>query len=141
MSQTAPVRWPSADDEAAPAWPVPDTKTAMLRGVRGRCPACGEPGLFAGWLKVAEKCGQCGAPVGAIRADDAPPYFTIFGVGHIIVPGMLLLEQAAAPPLWVHSAIWLPATVALAVGLMRPVKGATIGLMLRLGMTKPTGHA
>jgi len=145
LSQTAPVRWHSADETAdgspPPAWPVPDTKTAMLRGARGRCPACGERKLFATWLKPVDACDNCSAPLGAIRADDAPPYFTIFSVGHIVVPGMLMLEQAAQPPLWVHSAIWLPLTLALSIGLMRPIKGATIGLMLRLGMTKPSGHA
>jgi uncharacterized protein (DUF983 family) len=81
-------------------------------------------------------CSECGAPLGMARADDAPPYFTLVLVGHIVVPGMLVLERAESPPLWVHAAIWLPLTLLLSVGLLRPVKGGTVGLMLKLGLMK-----
>jgi uncharacterized protein (DUF983 family) len=84
---------------------------------------------------VRQACSACGAPVGRVRADDAPPYFTIFLVGHIVVPLMLLLERGSAPDLWVMAAIFLPLTLALCLILLRPVKGATLGLMLALGMT------
>jgi uncharacterized protein (DUF983 family) len=70
------------------------------------------------------------------RADDAPPYFTILITGHIVVPLMLLLERSQQPPTWVMSAIFLPLTLVLAVGLLRPVKGGTVGLMLKLNMLK-----
>ncbi len=101
-----------------------------------RCPACGKTHLFRGYLTVTPTCANCGAPLGLARADDAPPYFTIFVVGHIIVGGMLVLEKTESPPLWVHAAIWLPLTLALALLLLRPIKGATVGLMLKLGMFK-----
>ncbi len=144
----APVRWHSAeaaaaaDEEAqAPAAEMPAMSTAMLRGLRGRCPCCGTPGLFRGWLRVSDTCRNCDAPLGEVRADDAPPYFTIFAVAHVIVPGMLWLEKAHAPDLWIHAAIWVPLTLAMSLALMRPVKGATIGLMLKLGFGRPAGHA
>jgi uncharacterized protein (DUF983 family) len=41
------------------------------------------------------------------------------------------------PPYWVQAIIWLPTTVILSVLLLRPIKGATLGLMLKLGMMKP----
>lgn len=153
----APVRWHSADAPVAPDAPadmsadmssdapgavaMPDMKTAMLRGMRGSCPACGQSRLFAGFLRVAESCRQCAAPLGRVRADDAPPYFTIFAVAHVVVPGMLWLEKAQAPELWVHAAIWLPLTLGMTMALMRPVKGATIGLMLKLGFGRGAGPA
>ena len=136
MTETSvPVRWHSTDAVAppAPAPDAPDMKTAMLRGLRGACPSCGQGKLFAGFLRVAEECPHCQAPLGQVRADDAPPYFTIFAVGHVVVPGMLWLEKAHAPELWVHAAIWLPLTLGMTMALIRPVKGATIGLMLKLG--------
>ena len=34
------------------------------------------------------------------------------------------------------SAIFIPLTLVLALGLLRPVKGGTVGLMLRLNMLK-----
>lgn len=139
---TAPVRWPPAAPAAAAAEaaPMPEMKTAMLRGLRGACPACGQGKLFAGFLAVSDNCSHCTAPLGRVRADDAPPYFVIFAVGHVVVPGMLWLEKAYAPELWVHAAIWLPTTLAMTLALIRPVKGATIGLMLKLGFGRDPGH-
>ncbi len=32
------------------------------------------------------ECPNCHAPLGLARADDAPPYFTILIVGHIVIP-------------------------------------------------------
>jgi len=122
-----------------PPWPVPPMGTALLRGLKGHCPACGQTRLFAGYLRVVPACSSCGAPLGRACADDAPPYFTILLVGHIVVPGMLFTEKAYAPPLWLHAAIWLPLTLALSLLLLRPIKGAIVGLMLSLGMLKAAG--
>jgi uncharacterized protein (DUF983 family) len=122
---------------ALPPWPMPPMLTALGRGVRGLCPVCGQTRAFSGYLTVVPQCLVCGTPLGEVRADDAPPYFTIVIVGHIVIGSMLLLDQAYAPPLWLQAVIWLPMTVILALALLRPVKGATLGLMLKLGMFKP----
>lgn len=125
---------PSTRSVPAPAWPKPTLGTAMLRGARNRCPVCGEGRLFAGYLAIRPACDACGTPIGQIKADDAPPYFTIFLVGHIVVPLMLLAEREHAPALWVMAAIFLPLTLVLSLLFLRPVKGATLGLMLSFGM-------
>jgi uncharacterized protein (DUF983 family) len=39
-------------------------------------------------------------------------------------------------PTWIMSAIFLPLTLILTIGLIRPIKGATVGLMLNLNMLK-----
>lgn len=116
-------------------WQRPALGSAVRRGLANRCPVCGRGRLFNGWLRVAAACPHCHAPLGRVRADDAPPYFTIFIVGHLVIPLMLWVERAYTPELWVHSAIFLPLSLALAVGLIRPVKGATVGLMMRLGLS------
>jgi uncharacterized protein (DUF983 family) len=108
----------------------------MGRGLRGRCPACGTTRLFNGFLRVAPQCGNCGAPLGLARADDAPPYFTILIVGHIVIPAMLIMQKTSDPPTWLLSTIFIPLTIVLALGLIRPVKGATVGLMLSFNMLK-----
>ena len=138
---TKPVTWQPDRSRLSPLWTLPDLSTMMLRGARGRCPACGQSALFRGYLRQVESCPSCDAPLGQIRADDAPPYFTMLVVGHIVIPLMLLLERAQQPPLWVHAAIWLPLTCILTLGLLRPIKGATIGLMLRLDLRKPAADA
>lgn len=133
------VTWMPDRAPKKPAWPVPGLGISLLRGLLCTCPACGTTKLFAGYLRVVDDCSSCGAPLGHVRADDAPPYFTILVVGHIVVPGMLLLEKAAHPADWVQAAVWLPVTTLLCLALLRPIKGATVGLMLRLGLLKPAG--
>ncbi|XWN32280.1 MAG: DUF983 domain-containing protein [Devosia sp.] len=101
---------------------------AMFRGARGKCPRCGTGHLFEKFLKVADTCDNCGQPFHHHRADDAPPYVTMFIVGHVIVGAMLYYEIAYQPPMWLHAAIWLPLTILMSLWLMQPVKGALVGL-------------
>jgi len=129
-------RWkPDHSPEPNP-WPMPPLATAIGRGLRGRCPACGKGKIFRAFLKVVPACEACGAPLGLARADDAPPYFTILLVGHIVIPLLFVMERAEQPPLWVMWAIFPALTLALAVGLIQPIKGGTVGLMLNLNMLK-----
>jgi uncharacterized protein (DUF983 family) len=108
---------------------------SLARGARGRCPCCGEAPLFDGFLRLVPECTACAAPLGRIRADDAPPYFTIFLAGHLLVPGVFWVEKAWQPPMWLHMAVWLPAFTIASTLLLRPVKGAVVAWMLRLGLT------
>jgi uncharacterized protein (DUF983 family) len=130
-----PSSW--APDRAEPPlpWPKPALKTALWRGARGRCPVCGEGHAFQGFLRVPDSCTHCGTPLGSLRADDAPPYFTIFLVGHLVVPPILMVERIWMPPMWLHMVVWVPLIAVLTTLLLRPVKGATLGLMCRLGIT------
>jgi uncharacterized protein (DUF983 family) len=135
--EAAPARWvPGRAIARSLPWPLPSMGTALARGFANRCPACGKTHLFVGYLRVTPECSACGAPLGLVRADDAPPYFTIVVVGHVIVPAMLYVEKTYEPPLWVHAAIWLPLTLAMSLLILRPIKGATVGLMLKLGLLK-----
>lgn len=109
-------------------------QAALWRGLRGRCPHCGKGRMFSAFLKVADHCSECGEPLHHQRADDFPPYCVIVIVGHIIVPLVLFSETHYAPPYWAHLAIWLPATLGLALGLLQPVKGTIVALQWALGM-------
>ena len=111
--------------------PLPQTPgrsipQAMLRGFLGRCPHCGRGKLFRAFLKVADECPACGEDFRHQQADDAPAYFVILIVGHIVVPLALAVESAFAPPYWVQLAIWLPMTVGLALALLQPFKGTIV---------------
>lgn len=99
---------------------------AFRRCVRGRCPSCGQGRLFRAFLKVADHCPACGEDLHHHRADDAPAYFNIVIVGHIVVPLVLAVETVFTPPYWVHLALWLPLTLALSLALMQPIKGAIV---------------
>jgi len=108
---------------------------AVKRGFMGKCPHCGEGKMFRAFLKVAEACPSCGEELHHQRADDAPPYMTIFVVGHIIGAGMLWVEhQNDALPIWIHATIWPILTVVLSFYFLPRIKGGLIGLQWALRM-------
>ena len=107
---------------------------ALWAGWRLRCPACGTGRIFKRYLKVNDDCPHCGEHLGHHRADDAPPYFTILIVGHVIVGLVLSLEQLFAPPTWVHMALWMPLTVIASLLVLPRVKGALVALQWALYM-------
>lgn len=107
---------------------------AMKKGMRLKCPSCGQGKLFRSYLKVNDACPHCGEELHHHRADDAPPYFTMFIVGHIIVAGILHVEQTYAPPTWVHGMIWVPLLIAMSLLLLPPIKGALVALQWAIRM-------
>ncbi len=115
---------------------------AMVRGLRGLCPNCGEGRLFGRFLKPVMACAACGENLEGQRSDDLPPYVTIMIVGHLIVPAVLAVEMSANPwSLWVNFAVWLPLTLVMTLAMMQPVKGAIIAMQwaLRLHGFDPKG--
>ena len=124
--------------DAARAWlagqTLPALSVLLARGLAGRCPACGRAPLFRGFLRLVERCASCGAPLGEIHADDAPPYFTIFITAHVMIALVVVTGQETDLPVWVMIALFLPLTLAMAMLLLRPIKGATASVMLKLGL-------
>jgi uncharacterized protein (DUF983 family) len=110
------------------ARPPRDALRALLTGFAQRCPACGRGSLFARYLKVRDQCPGCGEALHHHRADDAPAYFTILIVGHVIVGAVLPVERAFSPPLWLHALLWGPLTLALTLALLPRIKGAIVAL-------------
>lgn len=112
---------------------------SMLRGLKGRCPACGEGKLFSRYLKVQPTCSHCELNLAKYPADDGPAYFTILIVGHLVVAPLLIF-----PVIWEASpAIVLPATlIPLAIVtllLLHVTKGWFIGLLYALGVKQGDG--
>jgi len=112
-----------------------DKWQAVKRGYMGKCPHCGEGKMFRAYLKVVEACPSCGEELHHQRADDAPPYMTIFVVGHIIGAGMLWVEhQNDELPIWIHAIVWPVLTLMLSFYFLPRIKGALIGLQWALRM-------
>ena len=120
--------------EIGDAQPQRDWWRAILSGLRMRCPSCGEGRLFGRYLKVRDVCPGCSETLHHHRADDAPAYFTILIVGHVVVGAILPVERAFAPPLWLHAALWLPLTLVMALALLPCIKGSIVGLQWALYM-------
>ncbi|MGH6770620.1 MAG: DUF983 domain-containing protein [Xanthobacteraceae bacterium] len=114
--------------------PPRDAKAALLRGGRGQCPSCGRGRLFRAYLKVADHCPACGEALHHHRADDAPAYFVILIVGHVVVPIILAVEMAYSPPYWLLAALWLPLMLLLSLLLLPPIKGAIVAWQWALRM-------
>jgi uncharacterized protein (DUF983 family) len=102
--------------------------TGLGRGLAERCPECGEGALFRRYLKVASPCAACGHDNAQYPSDDAPPYFTILIMGHIVIAPLLLFNFILTWPIgWVIGTT-LPAIAILTLLLLPRVKGAVIGV-------------
>jgi uncharacterized protein (DUF983 family) len=108
----------------------------ISRGARCRCPTCGQGSLFAGYLKLRATCAVCGANNADYPCDDFPPYLTIFAVGHLIFPLLVLTDLRYQPSAWLQAAIWLPLAVLLCLLLLPVMKGATAGLCWAVGLVR-----
>ncbi|MGA8612187.1 MAG: DUF983 domain-containing protein [Xanthobacteraceae bacterium] len=107
----------------------PSTPTALIRGVLGRCPRCGQGRLLHHYLKIVDHCSICGEPYGHFRTDDAAPWLTILVVGHMTVPIILICELNFQLPLWLALVIYLPLIVGLTLMLLPRCKGVIAALM------------
>ena len=125
-----PIVWSrqTGADEKRNVW------TALKRGLRGRCPRCGQGKLFRAFLKVDDHCSVCQLDFTPHRADDLPAYLVIVIVGHIVVPTILWIETEYAPSVPLQLAIYLPLTLILSLLLLQPVKGAVVGIQWALRM-------
>src|SRR3954454_21593756 len=122
-----------------------DLWTAFKRGLRGRCPRCGEGKLFRAFLKVDDHCPVCRLDFTPHRADDLPAYLVIIIVGHIVVPIALMIETNYSPSVALQLAIYLPVPLLMSLLLLQPVKGAVVGVQWALRMhgfdeNNPEGH-
>jgi len=120
--------------------PDASLSSAIGRGLKRRCPRCGEGRAFSGYLKVVETCGACGEPLGHIRSDDLPPYLTILLVGHLIVPLALMAEQTWSWSVERHMMVWMPLALVTMALVLPLAKGAALGLMWRLGIRGDDQH-
>ena len=125
----------TGDSAAVLAPTTRDVWLSMKRGFRGRCPNCGEGAMFHRYLKVNIACPACGEEFHHHRADDAPPYFTILVVGHVVGASMLAVEEwNDALPLWIHAIVWPTMVLVLSLVTLPRFKGALIGYQWALRM-------
>ncbi len=113
--------------------PKPKTlplKTAVIRGMKKRCPKCGEGHLFEGWNKLHKKCSHCGCELLSREGDcwafmyvtmgafigifliwmiffPAPNLYVGFTLLFILVPGSLLLTLPRRKGIALAIEIWL----------------------------------
>jgi uncharacterized protein (DUF983 family) len=99
--------------------------TLVGASLKGLCPRCGSPGLFAGVARFAERCPKCQLDFRSSDVGGGPEVFLIMIVGAIVVVGAIVLDIRYAPPWWVHL-VWLPVAAALTIGGLRVAKAALL---------------
>lgn len=96
--------------------------SSTMVGLKCCCPRCGEGKLFTGFLTVPPACSVCGLDNDFADAGDGPAVFIMMIAGFIIVGLALYTEVAYQPPYWVHAVLWIPLTLFLTIGMLRPLK-------------------
>jgi uncharacterized protein (DUF983 family) len=128
--------WPPAGTKP-PKNDMPGWGITIWRGVRCICPACGAAPIFDGYLQVYPQCKVCHAPLGDMPADDAPPYIAMLVVLHILTFIVVMIFKFHwHPAAWEYGLLLILLVLACMVAL-RMAKGAVIGILLKLGMSRP----
>ena len=114
---------------------LPDSfLAALLRGIRCRCPRCGEGRLFRRWLKPEAACSHCTLDLTPQQTDDFPAYIAIFVTGHLMAPLIIMLALDFALSTTAMIAIIVPLALAMMLGLLQPAKGAVVAAQWWNGM-------
>ncbi|WOI52270.1 DUF983 domain-containing protein [Parvularcula sp. LCG005] len=114
---------PAVDEgESRPVWP------AIWRGIKNRCPHCGEGRLLFNYLSVHDHCSECGQSFSGHAADDAPPYITMVIVGHLLAVPIVELKRHFDPSLEFQLFLWLGLAISMTLLLLPMSKGGMIGL-------------
>ncbi|MBV8793050.1 MAG: DUF983 domain-containing protein [Pseudolabrys sp.] len=100
----------------------------ISRGLRGRCPRCGEGHLFSGFLNIRPSCEKCGLDFSAADAGDGPAIFVILIGGFVVVFAALITEVVYTPPIWLHVVLWLPLILLVTLIPLRAIKGLLLAL-------------
>lgn len=103
-------------------------KPAVWRGLRRKCPHCGDHHLFDGYLKVLDVCPHCAEPLSHHRADDGPAYLTILIVAHILGFGIHFTWAWFRPEPLVMATIFTVGSVALCLFLLPRLKGMIVAI-------------
>lgn len=109
------------------AWP------AIWRGLKCRCPNCGQGWLFHHYLEQVEHCKECGEPLAHYKAGLFLPFIVITLIIHIVAIVMLDIELRGYGNPQVYLYVLVPLTLVLTFAILPSAKGAIVGLMWAKG--------
>ncbi len=79
--------------------------------------------MFRSWLKVADKCEQCGLDYRFASPDDGPAFFSLCFVAPPLLAVIVWLQVSVGLPTLVVFLIGLPLLTVGCVLPLRPIKG------------------
>ena len=100
-------------------------------GLKGACPRCGQGKLFKGFITLRPSCDVCGLDYSFADSGDGPAVFVILIAGFILLFSVLYVEIVYDPSPVLLLSIFLPLTLVVCLGLLRPLKGIAIALQYR----------
>ena len=106
----------------------PDFIQASLKGL---CPRCGSRTLFAGMLRFAKKCSNCGLELDRFNVGDGAAAPLILLIGTVFVALAIIVQLSFSPPFWVHIILWAPLATAATMLSLRGTKAAMLMLEYR----------
>ncbi len=113
---------------------------SLARGLKERCPACGEGRVYHRYLKINLHCAVCGHDLDQYPSDDGPAYFTILLVGHLVIAPLLFFSFVWRTSAWIIvPAVLIPLTGLTLLALPR-VKGAVVGALYALAVRRQDAH-
>lgn len=71
-------------------------------GLKGLCPRCGKASMYRKWLKLYDKCPNCGLNYNFAAPDDGPAFFSLCIVAFPLIFFVVWLQVKYSPPFWVH---------------------------------------
>lgn len=74
------------------------TGVLLRRGLRRRCPVCGQGKLFARWIRMAECCPRCGLRFERVPGQWLGSWFLNICLAQVLVIGIVLGGVIAAYP-------------------------------------------
>ena len=112
-------------------YPLATAPTIAQVALKGLCPRCGKPTLFAKWSTFADRCPNCGLDFSKFNVGDGPAAFLTLILGALVVALAITLELKVHPPLWLHMLIWIPFTAGGVVLSLKAAKGALMSAEYR----------
>lgn len=90
--------------------------------LRGLCPRCDAPTLFAAPAAIAQTCPACGLELGAYERGSRWAGVLTLLVAGVLVGVALAVDAFLAPPLWLQMALWVPITIGGVIFVLRLYK-------------------
>jgi uncharacterized protein (DUF983 family) len=82
--------------------------------------------MFQGFLSLAPRCEACGLDYAFADAGDGPAVFVTLIAGFLVLGIALAVDVEYEPPIWVYLVFFLPLTLLVCLGLLRPLKGLLV---------------
>tara|TARA_R110002124_G_scaffold267777_1_gene435104 strand:- start:6061 stop:6435 length:375 start_codon:yes stop_codon:yes gene_type:complete len=109
------------------------TWPAIWKGIKCRCPRCGQGRLFHHYIEQVEKCQLCGEPLAYYKVGLFLPLIVITLMVHIIGFVMLEMELSGHGSPLVYLYVLVPLSIIVPLAILPSSKGAIIGLMWAKG--------